>query len=103
MTDPLKRHEYVALLQQEETETQFEDEEPPTSEPSDVNEAISQEISQQRALPDIDMPDGMVFIPAGDFQMGSEDIDAFKDEKTGTYSLHRFILYGSVSCNKCTI
>ena len=81
LIDPLKRHEYVALLQQEEIETQFEDEEPPISEASDVNEKISQEISQQIGPSDIDMPDGMVFIPAGDFQMGSEDIDASDDEK----------------------
>ena len=79
LIDPLKRREYVALLQQEET--QFEDKVFPLSEASDVNETISQEISQQIGPSDIDMPDGMVFIPAGDFQMGSEDIDAPNDEK----------------------
>ena len=81
LIDPLKRRKYVALLQQEETETQFEDEGPSISEPSNVNETVSQGVSQQIVPPDIDMPDGMVFIPAGDFQMGSSDEKANESEK----------------------
>ena len=82
LIDPHKRREYIVSLQDEGTETQVEDEVSPLSEPSDVNETISQELNRQVGLPDIDAPDGMVIIPGGDFQMGSnDDADANEDEQ----------------------
>ena len=80
LIDPIKRLEHVTMLQHDEAEILFE-EELSTLKLSDVDTTTRQELSPQTVPPDIVVSDGMVIIPAGDFQMGSEDVDASDDEK----------------------
>ena len=81
LIDPLKRREYVALHQHNEAERLFNEEVSLIPNPSDVSETIGQELSHQTIPDDVDVPDDMVFIPAGEFQMGSSDEEANEDER----------------------
>ncbi|MDE0086344.1 MAG: SUMF1/EgtB/PvdO family nonheme iron enzyme, partial [Candidatus Poribacteria bacterium] len=79
LIDPLKRQKYVAILEHDETDTLFE-EALTIFEPSNFTETISQELSHQTVPDDLDIPDDMVFVPAGEFQMGGNDDEANEDE-----------------------
>ncbi len=79
ITDPLKRSEYIYILQQDRikdipTETSQELE---SSEANTIPHALSSTFIQDG----IEVPDDMVYIPAGEFQMGSEHADAEEDEQ----------------------
>ncbi|MDE0482628.1 MAG: SUMF1/EgtB/PvdO family nonheme iron enzyme [Candidatus Poribacteria bacterium] len=81
LIDPLKRHEYVAILQNEQVDILFEGEASPIFETSDIEEIVHRELSHQTVPDDLDIPDDMVFVPAGEFQMGSDDEKANEREK----------------------
>ena len=81
LIDPQKRREYVAILQNEQVDILFEGEASPIFKTSDVNEIVHQELSHQTVPDDVDIPEDMVFIPAGEFQMGSDDEKANEREK----------------------
>ncbi len=81
LIDPLKRQAYVAILEHNEGDALFEEEALTIFQPSDVPNTISQELSHQTVPDDVDIPDDMVFIPAGEFQMGGNDEKADDREK----------------------
>ncbi len=80
LIDLQKRQEYVAMLQHDEVDRQFGGEASSIFEFSDVDKTISQELSHQ-TIPNIDAPDGMVYIPAGEFRMGADDEEANENEQ----------------------
>ena len=81
LIDAHKRREYVAILQNDQVDVLFEDEVPPIFELSDVDDIVRQELSYQTIPDDVDVPDDMVYIPAGEFRMGTDDEEANEDEQ----------------------
>ena len=79
LIDPEKRREYIATLQQTD-EHRLDTHSLPTKQISDVTDVQRQEISHDNLPDGIVVPEGMVFIPDGEFQMGSDDEEAFDDE-----------------------
>ena len=82
LIDPHKRREYVAILQNDQVNIIFEGEASPTFELSNVEETTRQELSHQTTPDDVDVPDNMVFVPAGEFQMGSRREEENDSEMT---------------------
>ncbi|RKU29333.1 hypothetical protein C6497_06425 [Candidatus Poribacteria bacterium] len=80
ITDPLKRSEYISILQQEKIQD-LRAEPSQELDSSDANTNIPHALSSTFVPDGIDVPDDMVYIPAGEFQMGSEHVDAEEDEQ----------------------
>ena len=81
LIDPLKRHEHISMLQHFTDEQELEEtESTQTIQASEIVDLPRQELSHIIIPDDVDVPDAMVFIPAGEFQMGSEDEEANEDE-----------------------
>ncbi len=77
LIDVEKREAHIAILQNDV---------PPSIEfvAEEENLSVEQTLTIPSEQENLSLPleqDGMVLIPASDFQMGSEDIDAFNDEK----------------------
>ncbi len=81
LIDPQKRREHLAMLQRDEQEALLEIDASPIFKPSDAKKTNSQELSHQIVPNDIDVPAGMMYIPEGEFQMGSNDEEANEDEQ----------------------
>lgn len=82
LIDPLKRQEHISFLQR------FTDEHglneivnTPNVQISGEIDSPRQELSYETIPDDVDVPSDMVFIPAGEFQMGSDDVEAQADEQ----------------------
>ena len=75
LIDPLKRREHLAIIQHSEEITEIEAESIPESQESDIVavERPRQESRYETLPDDFDVPENMVFIPAGEFQMDSEN------------------------------
>ena len=80
IADPLKRSEYISILQQEKIQD-LRTEPSQELDSSDANTNIPHALSNTFVPDGIDVPDDMVYIPAGEFQMGSEHADAEEDEQ----------------------
>ena len=88
LIDPQRRHEHAAMFQQTEAEALPEEN---LSPPPELTEA--EELNHQIVTPNIDAPPDMAFIPAGNFQMGSDDPAANEDEHpVHTVSLDAFFI-----------
>ncbi len=75
LIDPLKRREHLAIIQDSVEITEIAAESTPEFQESDIV-AVERPRHESRyeTLPDgVDVPDDMVFIPAGEFQMDSEN------------------------------
>lgn len=91
LLDPKRRDEHIAILQYEVAEQYLDVDETPLQELPDAHktiEAISdvdrtsvQQTTHQTVPLDIDVPHDMVYIPAGEFLMGSGEKEAKKSEK----------------------
>ncbi len=82
LIDPVKRHKHIADLHHYTSELGLEETaSTPTIEISEVADLPRQELSHETIPDDVDVPDNMVYIPAGEFQMGSEDEEAQEDEQ----------------------
>ncbi len=93
LIDPIKRQEHIIAFHQHTDEiTELEAASEPDSQISDVVavERPYQEIRYNTLPDDVDVPDDMVFIPAGEFLMSSED-----EKSSGTlHSTHSVNLNG---------
>lgn len=79
---PLKRREHIAILQHYTDEHGLEKSENiATIQTSEVVDSPQQELRHANIPDDVDVPNNMAYIPAGKFQMGSEDEEAQEDEK----------------------
>lgn len=94
LMEPQKRHEHAAMLQQPEVEALPEENPSPTFELTEAaDETIHEELNHQIVTSNIDAPPDMAFIPAGNFQMGSNDPAANEDEHpVRTVSLDAFFM-----------
>ena len=93
LIDPQKRQEYAAKLINSESNILTDVNDSPNSELFEDNEIAVTELSHENLPNDIDVPNDMVYIPAGQFQMGSNDIDANEDENpVHTVSLDAFLM-----------
>ena len=82
LIDPLKRRKHIAILQHRPYERGLgETESIPTIPVLEEIDSPRQELSRVTIPDDVDVPDNMVLIPAGEFQMGSEDEEAQEDEQ----------------------
>ena len=91
LLDPKRRDEHIAILQYEVAEKYSDVDETPLhklpddhktiSEISDVDRTSLQQTTHQTVPLDIDVPHDMVYIPAGEFLMGSDEKEAKKSEK----------------------
>ena len=91
LLDPKRRDEHIAILQYEvaeqysdidETSSQeLTDDDNTIDEISDVDRTSLQQTTHQTVPLDIDVPHDMVYIPAGEFLMGSDVKEAKKSEK----------------------
>ena len=90
LKDTKRRDEHVAILQNEVGEQQFEDRETPiqdlpdeipADEILDVDSTSLKQATHQTVPLNIDVPADMVYIPEGEFQMGSDKQEAKKSEK----------------------
>ena len=80
LIDPQKRREHVTMLQYGEIDILSEFKKSLGYDLSERDEISVTELSHQIVPNDLDVPDEMVYIPSGEFQMGSHDIDANDDE-----------------------
>ncbi len=91
LIDPKRRDEHIAILQYEVAEQYSDVDETPLQELSDDDKTIDeisdvdrtslQQTTHQTVPLDIDVPHDMVYIPAGEFLMGSDEKEAKKSEK----------------------
>ena len=70
LLDPKRRDEHIAVFQDEIAE-QY----------SDIDRASHEQTTHQAVSHDIDVPTDMVYIPAGEFLMGSDEKEAKNSEK----------------------
>ena len=70
LLDPKRRDEHIAFLQNEVAE-QY----------ADIERTSLQQTTHQTVTLDIDVPNDMVYIPSGEFLMGSDEKEAKKSEK----------------------
>lgn len=85
LKDRKRREEHIAILLNEVSEQHSQGDETPVQElpdeiPEDDSTSLQQATDQTIPL-NIDVPDGMVYIPDGEFQMGSDQQVAKKSEK----------------------
>ncbi len=80
MIDPIKRRQHTAMLLHDMSDSLSDDFEKPVFDLFDIDETTSTELSHQVVPNEIDVPDGMVYIPTGEFEMGSDDTEANEDE-----------------------
>ena len=82
LIDPLKRREHISMLQRYMDEQKLDETESiPNKQASEIVDLPRQELSHLTIPDDLIVPEDMVFIPAGEFQMGSEDEEAQDDEQ----------------------
>ena len=81
LVDPLKRREHITILQHNRDEQDLEEFESISTKQVSEVDTPRQELSHDNISDDVDVPEEMVFIPAGEFQMGSDDIEAQEDEQ----------------------
>ena len=80
LIDPVKRREHIAFLQNHTDEHEVEEgQSNPTTRISEDVDSLQQELSYE-TIPNDDVTDKMVIIPAGEFLMGSDDNDSQEDE-----------------------
>lgn len=94
LIDPIKRGEHIAFLQHSEERTEIEVESIPDNQISDVV-AVERPLQETRydTLPDdFDVPDDMVFIPAGEFQMEGENGGFYIRDSTHTVNLNGYLI-----------
>ncbi|MCG9126514.1 formylglycine-generating enzyme family protein [Candidatus Poribacteria bacterium] len=86
LIDPRKRHNYISTLHHEDTQNI-------ENEVSTESLTTPQGLLKEIVPIGIDVPEDMVYIPAGEFQMGSEHADAEEDEKPiHTVSVNEFLM-----------
>ncbi len=73
LIDPLKRREHIAFLQNHVDKPELEVENTPAPQRTGLEVTPSQELRFHTLPEEYDLPADMVFIPAGEFQMGSVD------------------------------
>ena len=81
LKDSHRRNEHIAMFQHNENDISLETNVDPISKPPDHSETTIQEFSHQSVTSDVNPPVDMVFIPAGEFLMGSSDEKASDSEK----------------------
>ncbi len=81
LIDPQKRREHAVKIQNGESDILSEFSKSDNYELVEDDEIAITELSHQNIPNDIVVPDEMVYIPAGQFQMGSNDIESNDDEK----------------------
>lgn len=92
LINPTKRQEHVTMLQSDKSNTFFEGRASPIFEHPDVD-TTRQDLSYQIVPDDVDVPTDMIFIPAGEFRMGSNDDEANEDEQpVHTVFLEAFLM-----------
>ena len=93
LIDPQKRHEHAAKLIYSESNILTDVNDSPNYELFEDSEIAITELSHENLPNAIDVPNEMVYIPAGQFQMGGNDIDANDDEEpVHTVSLDAFLM-----------
>ena len=79
LIDTIKRAEHIAMLRKEKQN--LEADTLSISDLTDVDITTHQGLSQYLIPDNVEVPDSMVYIPAGEFQMGSIDEEANDDEQ----------------------
>ncbi|MYF99404.1 formylglycine-generating enzyme family protein [Candidatus Poribacteria bacterium] len=93
LIDPQKRHEHATMLQYGEIDILSEFKKSSDYDLSEMDEIAITELSHENLPNAIDVPNEMVYIHAGQFQMGSNDMDANDDEEpVHTVSLDTFLM-----------
>ena len=83
LIDSKRRREHINALEHDEDDIPVEENVDTIFKSPDIPETTIQELSHNGVTSDVDAPVDMVFIPAGEFRMGSRDEKANDNEKPG--------------------